>query len=296
MLRIVLALGVMLLSGQARAVDQPSTYPGCAQREVAVAWGGSATVDLSACQSFGLGALAQAPAHGRAFAEGAPALAYVYAHDGKSPAGGGEDRFVVLDDNSDTITVRVAIAAPDGEASLALASPSLPALRAGRAVRQPLAAGGGRAPLRWRLVGGALPAGLALEADGVLVGTPTARGPFVATVEASDASGRVANLSLAGEVAPPEIRLIPPGARATRGEPFRQALHARGGVPPYRFTLEPGGQPPTGITLDDQGVFTGLTAVPPGHYAVTVRITDASTGPGTHFTTARFVFRVLPDA
>ena len=41
----------------ARAVDQPSTYPGCATRELRVPWGGAATVDLRDCQAFGLGVL-----------------------------------------------------------------------------------------------------------------------------------------------------------------------------------------------------------------------------------------------
>lgn len=294
MVRVVLGLGGLLLAGGAWAVDQPSTYPGCAQREVAVDWGGMVEVDLSACQSFGLGTVVQAPAHGQAQPAGDPALAYVYVHGGQSPAGGGGDRFVVLDDNSETITVRVTVQPPSTD--LALASPDLPPLRAGRATRHALAVEGGQGPSRFRLADGALPAGLALTDDGLLVGTPTARGPFQATIEVRDARGQLARQSLAGEVAPPDVALVPASARVTPGQAFRQALHARGGVPPYRFALEPGGLPPTGITLGEDGVFEGLTAVPAGDYPVTVRITDASTGPGAHVTTARFTFRVRPGA
>ena len=294
MARTWLGVALLLLADTAWAVEQPSTYPGCARREVSVAWGGAVEVDLSACQSFGLGAVSQPPAHGRALAAGSPALAYRYAHDARTPAGGGEDRFVVLDDNSDTITVRVTIAAP--ATALALAGPALPPLRAGRAVRHALVAGGGRAPFAYTLVEGGLPAGLALDAAGWLAGTPTARGPFQATIELRDADGQSTRRSLAGEVAPPVVTLIPGSVRVTRGQVFRQALHARGGVPPYRFTLEPGALPPNGITLDENGVFEGLTAVPAGDYPVTVGVTDASTGPGRHVHTATFTFRVRPGA
>ena len=294
MVRFVLGLGGLLLAGGAWAVDQPSTYPGCAQRDVAVAWGGMVEVDLSGCQSFGLGTVVQVPAHGQAQPAGDPALAYVYVHGGQSPAGGGSDEFVVLDDNSDTIRVRVAITAPS--AGLALAGPGLPALRAGRATRHALAVEGGQAPWRFRLADGALPAGLVLTEEGLLVGTPTGRGPFQATIEVRDDAGDVARQAVAGDVAPPDVALIPASARVTPGQPFRQALHARGGVPPYRFALEPGGLPPTGITLGEDGVFEGLTAVPAGDYPVTIRITDASTGPGAHVTTAGFIFRVRPGA
>ena len=294
MVKGLLGLGGLLLAGAAWAVDQPSTYPGCAQREVSVAWGGLVEVDLSACQSFGLGTVAQAPAHGQVQPAGDPAQAYVYVHGGQLPAGGGGDRFVVLDDNSDTITVRVEIAAPS--TGLALAGPGLPALRAGRATRSALVAEGGQGPWQFRLADGALPAGLALTDEGLLVGTPTTRGPFQATIEVRDDAGDVAQLAVAGDVAPPDVALIPASARVTPGQPFRQPLHARGGVPPYRFALEPGDLPPTGITLGEDGVFEGLTAVPAGDYPVTVRITDASTGPGAHVSTARFTFRVRPGA
>ena len=56
MARIWLGLAGLLVAGGAMAVDQPSTYPGCAQREVSVDWGAAVEVDLAGCQSFGLGA------------------------------------------------------------------------------------------------------------------------------------------------------------------------------------------------------------------------------------------------
>ena len=290
MMRIVVAWGLMAAAGLAGAVDQPSTYQGCAARELRVEWGGAARVDLSGCQAFGLGAVASAPAHGSATPYGDPATAYVYTHGGATPAGGGSDRFVVLDDNSDRISIRVSIAAP--ASALALGPEALPELRAGAATRLRLAASGGSAPYRFEVVDGGWPAGLAMTGDGVVSGTPTARGPFRATLRVTDASGATAERTLAAEAAPANIALVPTRATATAGQPFRQALHGRGGVPPYRFALEPGGQLPPGIILGEDGVLQGLTAAPPGDYPLAIRVTDASTGPGQHFRIARFTLRV----
>lgn len=292
MVRIGVLIGLALASGAAMAVDQPSTYPGCATRELSVAWGGSAVVDLSGCQSFGLGVVATAPAHGSATPEGDPATGYAYTHGGATPAGGGSDRFVVLDDNSDRITVRVTIAAPVGE--LAIATEALPPLRAGAGMRLQLEANGGAAPYRFDVVDGGWSAGLSMDADGGVAGTPTARGPFRTTLRVTDAKGATAERSLAGEVAPATIALVPARAVATQGQPFRQALYGRGGVPPYRFALEPGGQLPPGIVLDEDGVLSGLTAAPAGAYRLSIRVTDASTGPGEHFVAAPFTLRVAP--
>lgn len=292
MMRIVVGWGLMAAAGLAGAVDQPSTYPGCAARELQVEWGGAAVVDLSGCQSFGLGAMATAPAHGSALPEGDPATAYVYTHGGVSPQGGGSDRFVVLDDNSDRISIRVAIAAP--ASALALGPETPPPLRAGAAMRLRLEASGGSAPYRFEVIDGSWPAGLVMDAEGVVSGTPTARGPFRATLRVTDADGASAERTFAAETAPANIALVPTRATATAGQPFRQALHGRGGVPPYRFALEPGGQLPTGILLGEDGVLQGLTAAPRGDYPLRLRVTDASTGAGEHFVTADFTLRVRP--
>lgn len=54
---------------------------------------------------------------------------------------------------------------------------------------QPLQVSGGSAPYAFRLASGALPAGLTLEATGMLSGTPTAAGTYAFAVEVSDANG-----------------------------------------------------------------------------------------------------------
>lgn len=271
----------------ARAVDQPSTYPGCATRELRVPWGGAATVDLRDCQAFGLGTVARAPEHGTATpGDAEPVESYTYSHAGRTPAGGGGDSFVVLDDNSDHITVRVSIEAPSGAAVATDAG--LPPLRVGLAVDVPVTATGLRAPLRWSLDAGALPAGLALDAAGRLQGTPTTRGPYAFTLAVADAGGQRGRLSFGGEVAPGDIALRPDRAEASPGQPFSIPLSADGGLPPYRFQAEVPANLPAGVSLSPQGVLSGLNGGPARAYVIKVRITDASAGPGEFFVVRDF--------
>ncbi len=68
----------------------------------------------------------------------------------------------------------------------------LPVGWTGAAYRTRLTAEQGRAPYRWTVVGGALPAGLTLSPGGVLSGTPTTAGATSVRVRATDANGRSA--------------------------------------------------------------------------------------------------------
>jgi hypothetical protein len=275
-------LAALAWSAAAPAVDQPSTYPGCATRNVSVAWGGSVTVDLASCHSFGLGVVSTAPAHGSATpAGGEPVNGYTYHHQGAAPAGGGSDRFVVRDDNSDLITVNVTIAA--ATSSLAATPAELPGLQAGSPVDVALGATGGSAPYAWRLASGTLPKGLRLSADGRLTGTPTERGAFSFGLRLQDARDASATQSYGGIVQPAPMRLAPVAALIEPGLAFSQALTITGGLAPHRFALEPGPGLPAGITLSGDGVLSGTSTAAPGDYPVTLRVTDASTGTGPHF-------------
>jgi len=71
---------------------------------------------------------------------------------------------------------------------LALAIDALPPAAVGRRLRLPLATWGGAPPLSFRVARGSLPPGVALGADGVLAGTPTAAGTYKWTVEVRDSS------------------------------------------------------------------------------------------------------------
>ena len=157
----LLAVG-MFMPMLAFAVGVPSTYAGCANRTATVAWGGTVNVDLTACQFFGLGVVSTAPTHGTATpGDPAPVETYDYNHNGSSPAGGGTDTFVVLDDNSDYITVTVTIQAPTSP--IAVSPASLSAMSAGTPFSQTLSSSGGLAPYDYTLQSGTLPLGRAIE-------------------------------------------------------------------------------------------------------------------------------------
>jgi len=70
------------------------------------------------------------------------------------------------------------------DASLWLETEALPPATAGKAYAARLVARGEPAPYRWRVVGGALPAGVSLDgARGVLQGTPAAAGSCSFVIE-----------------------------------------------------------------------------------------------------------------
>lgn len=294
MLALVL-LPALLWSPSSFAVGQPSTYPGCASRSVTVAWGGSVKVDLAGCHSFGLGVVSRAPAHGStAPGDPAPIDSYVYTHGGSSPAEGGTDTFVVLDDNSDTIIVRVTV--PARTSSLRTSPPTLPTMMAGNPFRQALSSAGGRAPYAYTLAGGTLPTGLALGADGVLSGTPVQRAPFNFSVRTKDASGASATQAYSGTVQAAPLALVPTRALVTRGVPFSLPLSVQGGLAPHRFQLEAGPGLPEGMGVSAAGVVSGTTTVSPGRHTVRLRVTDASAGVGTHFEVEDLLLEVTESA
>jgi hypothetical protein len=67
-------------------------------------------------------------------------------------------------------------------------SSPLPVASVGVAYSQALAAAGGTGPYSWALATGSLPAGLSIDAAGVISGTPSARGTFAFSVAVTDSA------------------------------------------------------------------------------------------------------------
>lgn len=165
-------------------------------------------------------------------------------------------------------------------------------LKAGQAYSQELNASGGTAPYTFALVGGDLPAGLALSGN-ILSGTPTHRGTYSFTIRATDNTGATGDRIYSGTVAAPSLRLAPASATAIQGVPFSQTLTTYDGVAPHTYVLESGFLP-SGLSLSNVGVISGTTTAAVGNYALTLRVTDGSTGLGSYYEVKPFTLTVSP--
>lgn len=160
---------------------------------------------------------------------------------------------------------------------------------------------GGTAPYGFFLVGGALPAGLVLDATGRLAGTPTEVGPFSFRLRAVDAATPPGfaekDFTLQVTVAPLEVygdqelnlfvaKLITlPLITVVQNVPipYETQLLARGGLRPYTWTEQPlpdaiaGFVPnsgiPDGLTLDPDGRLHGAVVDPTQIVDVTIPFT-----------------------
>lgn len=152
----------------------------------------------------------------------------------------------------------------------------LPAAVEGRPYATILSATGGVPPYEWALVPGSVPpGGLAVSPDGVVTGTPVVNGTFRFALKVSD-SGTVAQSvtkEFAMAIAPAtgllaiQTQALP---SAQVGLPYRAAVVADGGTPPYKWSMEPA----TTFAIDsNSGVISGTpgtSAVGPHNIVVTV--------------------------
>ncbi len=158
----------------------------------------------------------------------------------------------------------------------------------GEAYAASIDAVGPHAPLTWRVVGGALPPGLALDAEtGHVSGWPRRVGRFGFTVEVRDGPDPAAarDVSLAAdvrafafEVRRGEIALLPiPPGPAQFNAPFVHRFEAAGGAEPYAFDLVDGDLP-EGLALGLDGVLAGVP-LRAGTFTPRVRAVDATGTP-----------------
>jgi hypothetical protein len=191
-----------------------------------------------------------------------------------TPAAAGTASFTVqVKDSSGAIATK-ALSIVVTPATLTVTTATLPGGTVGAAYQQALAASGGSGGIAWSMVGGALPAGLSLGADGNITGTPTAAGTANFAVQAKDSSGATAtkSLSIAIAAAPLAIETssLPPAAV---GVAYLQPLTASGGSGNYAWSVSSGALPP-GLVLSRSGTLGGTPAVA-GPATFTVTVTDS---------------------
>ncbi len=282
------------------ALASAATSPYCPTQSLTVTSGGSVTsINLSACDGpLNIGMAPVFPngnpfttAHGTVTItpgiNGGNQFA-TYAHNGDSAT---FDTFQLEDENGDTLTFNVTISPPTSPITVSPAS--LPALTAGSPFSQTLTSAGGIAPYVYTLQSGALPVGLTLSSGGVISGTPTQRGPYSFVVRSTDNILQSVDKGYTGTVQNPTLSITPAVATAIQGIAFSQTVTASGGVAPHTYLLETGTFP-VGISISSAGVISGTTAAAPGSYPVTLRVTDASTGPGSYAELESFTLTISP--
>jgi hypothetical protein len=124
------------------------------------------------------------------------------------------------------------------------------------------------------LIGGTLPAGLALSPSGVLSGTPTAFGGSQFTVQVTDSAGAMVSRLFTLNIAPAPLTLTS-GALATTvvNTALSVQFAASGGEPPYTF-VEFGALPP-GTSISSAGLLSG-TPTKTGSYPFTLFVDDTT--------------------
>lgn len=175
---------------------------------------------------------------------------------------------------------------------------TLPSPTDGVAYSQSLSASGGTAPYSFAITAGALPAGLALAANGTLSGTPTAGGNFNFTVTATDAStgtGPYTGSRAYSLVTNRPTLTLAPGSgtlNATGGVAFSQAFTASGAVAPYNYSET--GALPTGLTWNPATGTIAGTPTQTGSFPISVTATDHSTGAGPYSVTGNYTLVIAP--
>ena len=278
----------------------------CPPQTASVSSGGAVTIDISDCQriagngglgdidggSFGASDLED---HGTATTRVVGTQWFLdYSHNGSTGIGS-TDVFELSDDIGGGDIVFTINITPSAS-PITVSPAALPTLTAGTPFSQTLTSTGGLAPYTYTLQSGALPAGVSLTSGGVLSGTPTQRGAYSFSVRSTDSTSPTAQFvdrGYTGTVQNPTLAIAPTAATAVQGNPFSQTLVASGGVAPHTYSLS-SGTFPTGIGISSAGVISGTTNDPPGNYPVTIRVTDASTGPGVYFELEAFTLTVSP--
>lgn len=158
-----------------------------------------------------------------------------------------------------------------------ISTQSLPAAAAGSPYSVQLQAGSSRVQTTntWQLISGSLPAGLTMNANGLISGTPTAAGSSSFTVRATGSAPfegnrhdtrqftLVVNQALAARLN---------GTLAEVGIRVRSSFAATGGQAPYTWTAT---SLPPGLTLQPDGTISGAPTRA-GTQTISARLTDAS--------------------
>ncbi len=166
---------------------------------------------------------------------------------------------------------------------LVIATAQLAGAATGAAYNQQFSGTGGRPPLAWSVVAGALPPGVSLAAStGTLSGTPTTAGSFTFTVQLSDSAGtapttRQLTIAVASGLS---VATAPALPAVSVGSGYSQTLAASGGVAPFAWSVSAGALP-AGLSLNaSTGAISG-TPTAAGNFAFTAKVVDSKSASAT---------------
>ena len=145
---------------------------------------------------------------------------------------------------------------------------------------QTLAATGGAPP--YAFSGSGFPAGILINAQGIISGATKTLGAFKLLIQAVDSHGLVTSGVFSLKVNTPAPLTVPPATLSgIVGLPFPHNLAAAGGAPPYSWSLIAGSLP-GGLSVNALGIISGAPAAL-GTFAIIARVTDSlgATATGT---------------
>jgi len=161
---------------------------------------------------------------------------------------------------------------------IAMSPLTLPNPVLGVGYTQSLSSSGGIAPYSYSIISGSFPIGMSFSSAGVLSGTPLSAGTFTLVIRSTDDAGANVSQSYTLTIAAPTLVISPavlPDVIA--GTAYSQTLTTTGSIAPYSYSLLSGALP-VGVSFSSAGVLSGTPTVK-GTYNLTIRATDASSGP-----------------
>jgi large repetitive protein len=206
---------------------------------------------------------------------------------GGIPTGSGSSTFDVTVTDSLGATGAKSFSLTIIASPLTITTAALPDAIVGTGYRVAVQVVGGTPGYTWSIIGGSIPAPLALDSGtGVISGVPGGPSSVDVTIQVQDNSGPVQTVSrqflftvqgptpTQGSLSIDTVRM--PDATTTVA--YSQQLSANGGTPGYTFTLDPKGNAlPTGLSLAANGTLSGTPAAgQEGQYTLSVIATDST--------------------
>jgi hypothetical protein len=166
----------------------------------------------------------------------------------------------------------------DGATKLEIVTASLPDVPLNATYDAKVEARNGAPPYTFSLSSGALPNGLELKpSTGQISGIAAQPGRAAFSISVADSAGQSVKKDLTLYVIPESLAIVttmlPQGQE---GEAYDQALVARGGVPPYTWSLD-SGDLPAGIAVASEGRVMG-TPTEAGGFDFMVKVADSEEG------------------